>query len=362
MKNDKVIPRIENEIEKIDKKESKIFFFVIDTKGNPNGSLTYIYKLALKLKNNGYDVGMLYQEDEEFVGVKEWLGEEYSEIPHYDVSSGDVSVSASDVLFIPEIFSNVMIKTKKLPCKRIAILQNYNYLLEQMPISSQWWDLGITEAITNDNTNAELIKGVFPYVKTTVIKPTIGKMFGETNEPKKMIINVVSRDPNDIMKVIKPFYWKFPMYKWVSFRELRGHTQKDFSELLREGAITVWLDEECGFGYSALEAMKSGSIVIAKTTEHVHDWMKNENGDLKDCCVWFDNYDIVPKIIASVVRAYITDNIPNEINEAVKSTLSEFSEEESEKALIEYVNGVLENRKEEMKSLITYVKNEEEKE
>ena len=42
----KVIENIEREISKIDKKENRIFFFVIDTKGVPSGSLEYIYNLA----------------------------------------------------------------------------------------------------------------------------------------------------------------------------------------------------------------------------------------------------------------------------------------------------------------------------
>ena len=56
-----VIQRIEAEIAKIDNKESNIFFFVLDTKGNPSGSLEYIYKLAMILKENEYNVTMLYQ-------------------------------------------------------------------------------------------------------------------------------------------------------------------------------------------------------------------------------------------------------------------------------------------------------------
>ena len=44
----KVIENIEKEISKIDKKENRIFFFVIDTKGVPSGSLEYIYNLALR--------------------------------------------------------------------------------------------------------------------------------------------------------------------------------------------------------------------------------------------------------------------------------------------------------------------------
>ena len=69
----KVIENIEREISKIDKKENRIFFFVIDTKGVPSGSLEYIYNLALILKEEGYDVSMLHTE-EEFVGVGAWCG------------------------------------------------------------------------------------------------------------------------------------------------------------------------------------------------------------------------------------------------------------------------------------------------
>lgn len=360
-----VLERIHNEIEKINKKESNIYFFVLDTKGNPSGSLAYIYNLALLLHNEGYKVSMLYQEQEEFVGVESWLGEKYASIPHYDISNGDVAVGASDILFIPEIFSNIMIQTKKLPCKRIVIMQNYDYVLEQMPMAAQWGDMGIMEAITNTDVNSELIKDIFPYVKTTTIDPFIDKMFGETKEPKQMIINIVAKDQRDINRIIKPFYWKYPMYKWVSFRDLRGFPKEHFAKLLREAAITIWVDEDTSFGYSALEAMKSGSLVIAKTTETTQkwmDWLNDSSAQLSDCCVWFDSFHQVHKIIASVVRAWITDSIPHEIADAAHESLNLYSEENTRQQLVTYVEGVLNNRREEMKSLITYINNKENKE
>lgn len=235
----KAISRIEEEIAKIDKKENTIYFFVIDTKGNPSGSLEYIYNLALILNDNGYNVSMLYQE-EEFVGVKDWLGEKYANLNHIDVTKGELGISPSDLLFIPEIFSNIMSQTKNLPCKRIAILQNYDFVLEQMPFSAQWGDYGIMEAITNTKVNSELIKDIFPYIKTNVIEPYISPIFGTTLAPKKMIINIVSRDQRNINRIVKPFYWKFPIYKWVSFRDLRGLSKEDFAAALRESAITIW--------------------------------------------------------------------------------------------------------------------------
>lgn len=357
----KAISRIEEEIAKIDKKENTIYFFVIDTKGNPSGSLEYIYNLALILNDNGYNVSMLYQE-EEFVGVKDWLGEKYANLNHIDVTKGELGISPSDLLFIPEIFSNIMSQTKNLPCKRIAILQNYDFVLEQMPFSAQWGDYGIMEAITNTKVNSELIKDIFPYIKTNVIEPYISPIFGTTLAPKKMIINIVSRDQRNINRIVKPFYWKFPIYKWVSFRDLRGLSKEDFAAALRESAITIWADDDTSFGYSAIEAMKSGSVVIAKTPNTVLEWMEDESDDkyFKDCCVWFDNYHDLHKQIASVVRAWMVDNVPSKLNEDAKKVTEMFTYEKTSKSLLDFIEGTMNNRKNEMQELITHIKNKKE--
>lgn len=368
-KHEEVIGRIQSEISKIDKKENTVYFFVIDTKGTPSGSLQYIYNLALITKELGYDVHMLYQagegEEDEFVGVGEWLGEEYASLPHDNIMNEDVGVSPSDLLFIPEIFANIMIQTKKLPCKRVAIMQNYDFILEQTPIAAQWGNFGIMEAIANTEINARLLNEIFPYVKTTVIHPYIHKIFGETKEPKKLIINIVSKNVDDINKIIKPFYWKYPMFKWVSFRDLRGFPQETFAQLLREGIATVWVDSPTSFGYSALEAMKSGSIVIAKTTDLTQKWMEVDNEDkLNDSCIWFDTFHEVHRIIASVVRSWITDSIPQKYYEESSKPNELYSYEKTKSEMSDYLEKVLTERKAEMQELITQVKaqkNEESK-
>ena len=351
------IERIQAEIERIEKNENKIYFFVIDSAGSPSGSLEYIYKLAYILKTSGYNVAMLYQKEEEFIGVESWLGEKYSGLPHYDIADEEVSVAPSDLLFIPEIFANVMMQTRKLPCKRIAILQNYDYILEQMPVSAQWGDLGIMEAITNTDANAEKLKNIFPYVKTKTIHPYIDEMFYPTTKPKKMIINVITKDQKTINRLIKPFYWKYPIYKWVTFRHLNGFPKETFAEMLRDGAITVWEDDETHFGYSPLEAMQSGSLVIAKTPDNMQEWMEKD-GVLRNCCVWFDDFDNVHKIIASVVRSWITNNIPTEIDDSARETLKLYSKETTTNEIVDYVKNVIDNRKKEMESMILTIKSQ----
>lgn len=368
-KEEKALNRVLNEISKIEKKENNVFFFVLDTKGNPSGSLEYIYKLAMIAKNEGFKVGMLYQtidKNDEFVGVEGWLGSEYASLPHYDISNNDVEITPSDILFIPEIFSNVMNQTKKLPCKRIAILQNYDYLIEQMPFSAQWGDFGILESITNTEYNSKLIKDVFPYVKTNVINPYIDNIFGQTKEPKKMVVNIVAADQSDINRIVKPFYWKFPTFKWVSFRDLRGLPKEKFAESLREAAITIWVDDNTSFGYSALEAIKSGSIVIAKVPNTPLKWMDEDNdenvGKLRNCCIWFDNLNDVQRVIASAVRSWITDNVPTTLTDEANKVKELYTYETTKNEFTSYLNAVIDNRLKEMKQLVEVVKNKEAKE
>ena len=356
-KKQKIIENIEKEISRIDKKENKIYFFVIDTKGVPSGSLEYIYNLALMAKEEGYDVAMLHTE-EEFVGVGAWLGEEYASLPHYNVNKGEVGTSPSDLLFIPEIYSQVMNQTKSLPCKRVVILQNYDFVVEQMPYAAQWGDFGIMEGITNSDYQAAEINEVFPYVKLTKVTPYISKVFGNTIEPKKMIINVIAKDQSDIKKIVKPFYWKYNHLRWVSFKELRNLPKLEFAKALRDGAITIIVDEDASFMYSALEAMKSGSIVMVKVPTTEVEWASGD--ELPNCCVWFNDYDTLHKQIASVVRAWITDKIPPILAEEAKKTVEKYTRENSKKEFIDYVDKILGKRKKEMEELLTQVKKQEE--
>ena len=356
-KNKKVLENIQKELDRINKKESKIYFFVIDTKGVPSGSLEYIYNLAVFAKEEGYDVIMLHTE-EDFVGVGGWLGEKYASLPHVNVNNGDVGTSPSDVLFIPEIYSQVMNQTKGLPCKRVAILQNYDYVVEQMPYAAQWGDFGIMEGVTNSDYQAAELKEAFPYVKLTKVTPFISKNFGTTSAPKKMVINVIAKDQSDIKKIVKPFYWKYPHFKWVSFIDLRDKPKDKFAEQLREGAITIVVDESASFMYSALEAIKSGSITMVKIPKTTLDWAADE--ELPNCCVWFNDYDTLHKQIASVVRSWITDKVPTILEEEGKKVLENYTEEKSKKEFIDYLTSVLDRRKKEMEELMIAVKNKEE--
>ena len=65
-KNKVVLQRIEEAIGRIENKESEFFFFVPDSRNNPNGGLSYIYNMAMTIHNMGHNVTMLYQTPNEY--------------------------------------------------------------------------------------------------------------------------------------------------------------------------------------------------------------------------------------------------------------------------------------------------------
>lgn len=342
-----ILKRVDGEIKKLDDKSFSIMFFVIDTKNTPSGSMSYIYEMAYRLKNMGYDVKMLHQE-KDFIGPEEWLGKEYADIPHINIDTENLTVATSDFLFIPEAFAYIMQHTKKLPCKKIGIMQNFNYLTEFTPFAATWANYGIQDAVCSSNTEASMLKGVFPFVKTYTLNPSIQPYFREGVEPKKLIINVVTKDQSYVNRIVKPFYWKYPIFKWVTFRDLRGFPRENFAEKLREGFATVWIDDEAQFGYTPLEAMRSGNIVIGKIPQIIPEWMLTEDGkNLKNNGIWFDDMRDVHKILYSVVRSWLHDDVPTELMKEMNETNKLYMPETFQNRLAELMDEFIKNRKKE---------------
>lgn len=379
MENTKeIIQRIETEISKLKDKSFKILFYVPDAKNNATGYISYIYQMALTLQQLGYNVKMLYQleneyskeeltklqldnvpidEERVFVGVVESMGEKYSSLEHTNIQNQELEVSPSDFLIIPEVYSSIMNQTKKLSCKRIVLTQNYNYLTDFIQVGVSWANFGITDTITSCLNQAELVTSVFPFVKTKVLSPYIPSYFYEGEEPKKLVVNIITKSQKDANKIIKPFYWKYPMYKWVSFRDLRSYPREMFADYLREGAITVWVDTDTQFGYAPLEAIKSGNIVIGKIPELIPEWMLTEDkSNFLDNGIWFNDINNVHKIIASIIRTWINDDIPTEVTNAMKETAKKYSFDEYKLNLEKLIESYIDDREKEFQEVINVAK------
>ena len=375
----KALERIDEAISKLEINDFCFYFFVVDCKNVPNGSIQYIYQLAKTLNDKNYKVKMLYQLENEydneeleelkrkekpiderrvFTGVGEWLGEEYMQLEHLNISKQEWTVSPSDFLFIPEVFSSLMRQTYqyKAPCKRIVLLHNYDYITEFIPFSDEWGTYGIHDVIANTKAQGDLISSVFPYVNVKILNPYISNIFRKPIKPKKLIVNIISKKTEDVNKIMKQFYWKYPMYKFISFRDLRGYPKETFAEFLQESAITVWIDNETPFGYSAIEAIKTGNIVIGKVPEHIPEWMGDENG-LFNNGVWTYDLNTIPDILSRVLGSWMQDRIPETLCENMDNVDNLYTFEGYQNNVNEIINGYINDRINELKEIKTVINN-----
>ena len=346
----KTIRDLEVSIKQIADKKNKLLFFVADSKGTPVGSIAYIYGIAYQLKEMGYDVKMLYAETE-FVGVESWLGKKYAELPHYNAAKDILDVAPSDILFIPELYSSIMKKTQELHCKKVAILENFNYLTELIPFGYTWETMGVHDCITTTEEMKERLNEIFPRVKTYVIRPVIDDLYREANtdEPKKLIINIVSKDEKVLNSIIKPFKWRHPEYGFISFRYIHGKPRETFAKYISEGSLTIWVDTDTDFGYSALEAMACGNVIIGKIPENIPGWMLTKDGKLRDNGVWFYNLRELPDLLANVISALLHENIPQSIYDEMAHTVSEYTQAGQDNDIKEVVEkGILADRTKEL--------------
>lgn len=344
-------------INKIDNKGFGLYFFTLDTKGNPTAGIANVYEHVKVLNDLGYNAHILHEKND-YHGVGEWLGEEYAKLPHKAIESQDLNLSAIDYIIIPEIFANVMEQVKEFPCKKIVFAQSYSYILELLAIGARW-DLtyGFRDVITTSNKQASYIKDLFPNIDTHIIPPSVPSYFKTTDKIKKPIISIVTREQKTALKIVKAFYLQYPMYKWVTFRELRGLPKKQFAEQLGESCLAVWVDDISSFGTFPLEAIECETPIIGKIPALIPEWMEEESSEanqitLKDNGIWTNNELSIPSLISEFMRVWLEDNMPQTLIDGMKESKGMFTEEKQAEKIKDVYEGLIANRRSELESLV----------
>ena len=318
----------QNTIEKIEKSignltnfQSKIFFLVQDTKGNGKGSIRHIYQMAKTLKDNGMNPVILH-ESNNYTGVGNWLGEEYMELEHVSIEGQNLQISPDDFVVVPELYGHVLEQLKDLPCGKIVLAQAYDYMFETLQPGTTWAQYGFMKCITTTEQQVEQIKGYMKNVTFDVIEPHIPSSFTAKPKPSKPIISIHTRDQRDTMKIIKGFYLKYPQYRWITFRDMRGLTQEEFSEYLQDSFVSVWVDDISGFGTFPLESMASRTPVIGKVPNMKPTWMNEKNG------IWTYELNSMVDIIAEFTQNWLEDNISEQLYDECLLTAQEYKNED----------------------------------
>jgi hypothetical protein len=355
--------QVKTVLENLENKNFNLYFFTLDTKGNPTAGIANIYEHVKLLNELGYNASILHEKndykikgDEEGNGVADWLGDEYANIPHISIESQTLNVTPADFIIIPEIFSNIMDQVKAFPCKKVVFSQSYDYLLELLPIGKRWnTDYGFNDVITTSTKQAIYLSNLFPSLNTHVVPVSIPSYFKDSDKPKMPIVALHTRNQGDAAKIAKSFYLQYPIYKWVTFKELRGLSRQNFATELGKSCLAVWIDDAAGFGTFPLEAIESNTPVIGKMPNMIPEWMEtvDEEGNvtIKNNGVWTNTTLNIPELIATYIKVWLEDSVPADLVEGIKNSQGQYTTEKQKETIKDVYNGLVENRKAEITNL-----------
>lgn len=330
--------KVKQSIQTLRDKQARIYLLVQDTKGNARASVRYIYQMAKTLKDNGFNPIILH-EKADYAGVVAWLDESYMEIPHQSIEGQNLQISPEDFLVVPEIFGYVMDQVKQLPCAKIVLTQSYSYMLETLQPGQTWQQFGFMKCITTNAKQKEYIESVMRNCSFDILEPYVSEVFEPKALPPMPIIGIHTKDQSDAVNLIKTFYLKFPQYRWFTFRDLRGLSEKEFASSLKDCFVSVWVDNDSGFGTFPLESMKCNVPVIGKVPNLVPDWINEENG------TWITDQTLLADVVADFIQNWLEDNINPELYEGMKKTAERYSDKQKfESTLITLFGGYLNTR------------------
>lgn len=364
------ITQLKSVLENLENKNFSIYFFTLDTKGNPTAGIANIYEHVKLLNELGYKASILHEKndyklkgDDNGQGLADWLGDEYAALPHISIESQQLNVNPADFLVIPEIFSNIMDQVKGFNCKKIVFSQSYDYLLELLPIGKRWnVDYGFNDVITTSVKQAQYLSNLFPSLRSHVVPVSIPSYFKNSDKPKLPIVTIVTRNQGDAAKIAKSFYLQYPIYKWVTFKELRGLSRKQFATELGQSCLAVWIDDGAGFGTFPLEAIESLTPVIGKMPNLIPEWMETKddagNPSIKNNGVWTNTTINIPELIATYMKVWFEDSVPSDLISAMKDTQGKYTSEKQKTVLSEVYAGLVENRKAEFKTILEKMENQ----
>jgi len=342
------IKKMEKLINKLNNKEFGIYFFTLDTKGNPVAGVANIYENAKLLRELGYNAQILHEKND-YHKVGQWLGEEYDEIPHVSIESQELTIDGSDFIVIPEVFSSIMAQVKNFPCKKIVLCQSYSYALELIPPGVRWdLNFNFNDVITTSETQAKYIQNMFKGIKTHVVPVSIPDYFKKSEEPKKPIVAIVSRNQQDTVALVKRFYLEYPMFKWVKLEDLRGMSRRDFADSVGESCLAVWVDPNAGFGTFPIEAMECETPVIGIIPDMIPEYLVGRNDDegvvLKNNGIWLTNKLDIPAAINDYLMGWIEDNVPNVLYDNMAKTTGLYTVENQKNIISEVYENLVSDR------------------
>lgn len=351
-------------------KNFKVLFFIVEAE-LPSLAIYEIYNQVKVLREIGYDAQLLTDKKE--YKIPEFIDDDLKALPHITSEDNTFQITPEDFIIIPELFTNVMEQVKNLPCEKIVLLQNFENAMRSLTFGVKWLDFNIKNVLTTSEelkTLAQQTLANHQIFDIQVYNIGIPDYFTKTERPKDCIVSYFARNPQEISKVVKMFYLKYPHFSFISFEDLRGDgnnpylTRKDFAKKLEKSFATLWLDKYTSYGTTPIEAMKVGTIPVGVIPELIPDYIADKNQDgqytYKNTGFWTTELLSVPDMLADCVKRWLQDTIPTEIYDEMEKEANKHLYKDSKESIINKYSHFFEKRINEFTNFIdNHIKPEE---
>lgn len=352
MNNNENIEKINTALGRLEDSKSIVYFLTYDTKNNARASVKYIYDLALTLNQNGITSKILV-EDSTYLGVESWLGDRYKELEVVSIKEDKVEINIDDTVVVPEYYTNTLQKLSNIKCIKVLLIQQREYIYENLPIGSRFSDFGFDKIITTTEQSKKYLMEYFPESLVFIIPPIIEDIFTPSLLTLKPYVAISVRDRSIQRKIISEFYLKFPQLRWITFRDMVQMSYEEFSNNLKECMVSLWVDDDSTFGTFPLESMKCNVPVIGKIPDTEPDWL-NENG------MWTYDGNKLIDILGTYILAWIEGvELTQEVKDKMKDTLLPYKKDITENNILSVFNSFKNKRIETFKLTLDKLKLEE---
>ena len=352
MNNNENIEKINTALGRLEDSKSIVYFLTYDTKNNARASVKYIYDLALTLNQNGITSKILV-EDSTYVGVESWLGDKYKELEVVSIKEDKVEINIDDTVVVPEYYTNTLQKLSNIKCIKVLLIQQREYIYENLPIGSRFSDFGFDKIITTTEQSKKYLMEYFPESLVFIVPPIIEDIFSPSLLTLKPYVAISVRDRSIQRKIISEFYLKFPQLRWITFRDMVQMSYEEFSNNLKECMVSLWVDDDSTFGTFPLESMKCNVPVIGKIPDTEPDWL-SENG------MWTYDGNKLVDILGTYILAWIEGvELTQEVKDKMKDTLLPYKKDITENNILSVFNSFKNKRIETFKLTLDKLKLEE---
>lgn len=352
------IEKVKISLDRIINKKSK-FLFCIPDSPNPTASVYEMYFHATVVKNMGYEVIIMVEKSEYVIPM--WIEKELTAFKHISMADPKLMVGPEDVMVIPDIYSNIMEQTKNLPCARIGLLQSVDYMMNALIPGTDWKSFGINDIITTSETLKEWVETFQGKNKFNIQAYNVGipSYFQRSEIPQKPVISVIGRNPNEISKLVKLFFNRYPQYSWVTFDPMLTKSKPpqqmrrvDFAKRLQGNFAAIWIDRISSFGTFPLECMKSGVIPICLKPDITPEYILERQGTGDTTVVkiadgaglWTDNFYDLPVLVGEALIKFLDDAISPDLYISMEKLAENYTQENSEKRLCEIYQELINQR------------------